>query len=99
MTSAVGDAALCKREPEHHPNAPWPLVYECHSRYKEGHTCPQSDGSHEHEWVAWPDFIPSVLGIVGPGIPVRCKTCGGRKCDMSHCRLRRHHVGDDHEPF
>lgn len=77
--------------------APWPVVWECYypapSLVKQNHTCPQCDGSHDHEWVAWHD-APEVA----PGIPVRCRTCGGRKCDMPTCRLRRHHI-EDHEEF
>lgn len=73
---------------------PWPDVMECHwparTLVEQGHTCPQCDGSHDHEWVAGPP-VPS-------GTPVRCKHCGGRKCDLSSCLLRRHHRGD-HEYF
>lgn len=77
-------------------SAAWPDVWECYwpapSLVKQGHTCRQCDGSHDHEWVAGtPD--PH-----GGGVPVRCKTCGGRKCDMPSCRLRRHH-SEDHEEF
>jgi hypothetical protein len=79
-------------------DAPWPVVWECHwpapSLVKQGHSCAQCDGSHAHVWVAWPDSPDAV----GTGIPVRCRTCGGRKCDVSTCLLRRHH-GGDHEHF
>jgi hypothetical protein len=82
---------------------PWPVVDECHSTRPE-HRCAQCDGAHEHQWVAWHDAPhpspgTSVVGrSSGPGIPVRCKTCGGRKCDVSDCMLRRHH-GGPHERF
>lgn len=79
--------------------APWPEVPECHwpavSLVAAGHTCRQCDGSHEHEWVAWPDAPAAERGH---GVPVRCRDCGGRKCDMAACRLRRHHRGD-HELY
>lgn len=94
---------------------PWPVVGECHypapSLVRQNHTCPQCDGSHDHEWVAWRDApgIRPDLGeegersrVVGkesgPGVPVRCRTCGGRKCDVNDCRARRHHAGP-HDPF
>lgn len=38
------------------------------------------------------------LSLTAPGIPVRCKVCGGRKCDVDSCLLRRHHRGE-HEYF
>lgn len=90
----------CLQTPRFHPEAPWPLVWECHSDtvLHPDHRCPQSNGSHDHQWVAWHHPIPSILGLTGPGIPVRCKVCGGRKCDLSTCMLRRHH-GGDHEHF
>ena len=73
---------------------PWPEVDECHwpapTLVAAGHTCLQCDGSHEHQWVAGP---PTPAGI-----PVRCRVCGGRKCDMAACRLRRHHQ-EDHDEF
>jgi hypothetical protein len=72
---------------------PWPLVGECHSKHLEGHLCSQCDGSHEHQWVAWPDAPNARYGL-----PVRCRICGGRKCDVAACRLRRHHL-EDHEEF
>ena len=62
--------------------APWPIVNECHSWHRDGHSCPQCDGSHVHRWVAW-DGLPGA---------VRCRRCGGRKCDMDECRLIRHHL-------
>lgn len=75
--------------------APWPVVRECHypapSLVAVGHTCPQCDGSHDHDWVGWPDAPRRVTG--GPGLAVRCRVCGGRKCDHAACRLRRHHRG------
>ena len=89
-------------------SAPWPIVGECHwpapSLVRQGHTCPQCDGSHEHEWVAWHDAPSNGAGgsvtgkSSGPGIPVRCRACGGRKCDVDNCRLRRHHR-EEHEEF
>lgn len=84
--------------------APWPIVAECHG-HRGGVTCPQCDGTHEHHWKAWKDAPTSgsgsavVGGVSGPGVPVRCTSCGGRKCDIPNCRLRRHHLGEDHEPF
>jgi len=88
--------------------APWPIVSECHypapSLAAQGHQCPQCDGSHAHHWVAWHDAPQAFTGwsvtgkVGGPGLPVRCRVCGGRKCDMSSCLLRRHH-GGDHEHF
>ena len=87
-------------DPPPPPNdAPWPIVWECHQRFKDGHRCPQSDGSHDHIWAAWENPDPAVLTVVGPGVPVRCRVCGGRKCDMPRCRLRRHHVGEPHDYF
>lgn len=87
---------------------PWPVVRECYwpapSLVKENHSCAQCDGSHDHDWVAWhgaehPFPGWSVTGKQGgPGIPVRCKVCGGRKCDHDDCLLRRHHRGP-HEQF
>lgn len=83
--------------------APWPLVMECHVG---DDNCPQCDGSHEHEWVEWKQ-APKVAGtrqtvvidkMSGPGVPVRCRVCGGRKCDLPACLLRRHH-GGSHEWF
>lgn len=92
-------------------SAPWPIVNECHwpapSLVKQNHSCPQCDGSHEHEWIAWhdaphPASDPTGSSLVGrtsgPGIPVRCRICGGRKCDIDACRLRRHHR-EEHEEF
>lgn len=75
--------------------APWPIVPECHT----GRTpCPQCDGSHDHVWVAWHNPDPTVLGYAGLAIPVRCTTCGARKCDTPACRLRRHH-GEPHDLY
>lgn len=93
-------SALCQESPALHADAPWPIVWECHSntKYHPGHSCPQSDGSHVHDWIAWHNPDPVILHVSGPGLPVRCKVCGGRKCDMPTCRLRRHH-GEDHESF
>jgi hypothetical protein len=88
--------ALCQQEPRTEQGAPWPIAWECHSDLEPDHSCPQSDGSHVHAWVAWPDAPAQVTA--GPGTPVRCKTCGGRKCDIPTCLLRRHH-GGDHEHF
>lgn len=88
------------------PTPPWPVVGECFERHEPGHSCPQHDGSHEHLFVAWreaPQTTPEggtsvVAGRSGPGLPVRCRVCGGRKCDMPSCRLIRHHP-DDHLPY
>lgn len=77
-------------------SAPWPVVDECHSSLRPNHACPQCDGSHVHVWVAWRDAPAQVTG--GAGVPVRCRTCGGRKCDQPACRLRRHHR-EEHEEF
>lgn len=77
--------------------APWPIVGECFNR-KAGHTCPQCDGQHVHVWVAWHNPDWASLGLSGPGLPVRCKTCGARKCDTNDCMLRRHH-GEPHERY
>lgn len=68
--------------------APWPVVGECYL-HRDGGDCPQCDGSHQHVWASWPgcpDWIAT-----GPGVPVRCRTCGTRKCDDSNCIQRRHH--------
>ena len=79
--------------------APWPVVGECHG-HRDGSTCLQCDGSHDHEWAAWRG-APRVEGLLGtsvvgghsgPGIPVRCRICGGRKCDVPVCVSRRHHL-------
>lgn len=80
--------------------APWPVVPECFSDHRKHHTCPQCDGSHVHDWVAWRDPDPAVLGTSthGETLPVRCRTCGARKCDRPACLLRRHHRGD-HEDY
>ena len=92
----------------HTPDAPWPIVGECYwpaqGLVDQNHTCGQCDGSHAHVWVAWHDAPGNraggsvVGGSSGPGLPVRCRVCGGRKCDTAACRLRRHHH-DDHEEF
>lgn len=74
---------------------PWPDVQECYwparGLVEQGHTCAQCDGSHDHVWVSGPE-------VPYGGVPVRCRICGGRKCDMPACRLRRHHP-EDHEEF
>lgn len=87
---------------------PFPVVNECHypapSLVAAGHSCPQCDGSHDHAWVAWKAAPGNgaggsvVGGMSGPGLAVRCRICGGRKCDLPACLLRRHH-GGDHEWF
>lgn len=83
---------------------PWPDVSECYypapSLVAAGHTCPQCDGSHDHEWVAWHDVPHGAYKRDGKprGLPVRCRVCGGRKCDRPTCPLRRHH-GGDHERY
>jgi hypothetical protein len=69
---------------------PWPVVGECHSDHLPEHSCRQCDGSHDHDWVAWREPLG---GLTGPGVPVRCRTCGARKCDRPDCLLRRHHRG------
>jgi hypothetical protein len=75
--------------------APWPIVGECHRRFEPGHSCPQHD-PHQHDWVAWLDAPAWVTS--GPGTPVRCRLCGGRKCDMDPCtRLRHDGHGHAHE--
>lgn len=76
--------------------APWPIVGECFSKHRAGHSCPQCDGSHEHVWVTW-RWAPRAIKS-GPGFPVRCRICGGRKCDQPACQLRRHHR-EEHEEF
>lgn len=78
--------------------APWPIVGECYGhRPKAGKgiepmlaaaSCRQCNGDHEHEWLAWASAPGWVAG--GPGIPVRCRVCGGRKCDAEGCDRRRH---------
>ena len=82
--------------------APWPTVGECYwpasSLVRAGHQCQQCDGSHDHQWVTWHDAPQTGVGSVvcghgGPGLPTRCTTCGGRKCDMTACWERRHHAG------
>lgn len=86
--------------------APWPIVDECHG-HKHGLGCAQCDGTHVHVWKAWkdaphPEGAPGVSvvgGTSGSGVPVRCVTCGGRKCDTPACRLRRHHFGEDHDLY
>lgn len=88
--------------PTYHP-APWPVVNECHwpalTLVKQQHTCSQCDGSHDHQWVGWHDVDSKVTRFAdGAAVPVRCRICGGRKCDMPTCFLRRHHRGD-HEEF
>lgn len=68
--------------------APWPIISECHSGYVAGHRCEQCHPTHRHKWKAWskaPRWVKS-----GPGVPVRCRVCGGRKCDYSDCSLMRH---------
>lgn len=58
-------------------SAGWPDVPECQGH--NGHaSCNQCDGSHEHQWKA-------------SGRAVRCRICGGRKCDRPACISRRHH--------
>lgn len=73
--------------------APWPVVGECFSKQKPSHACPQCDGSHVHVWVAWHHAPDAAYGV-----PVRCRICGGRKCDRPACSLRRHHA-EEHEEF
>lgn len=89
------------------PLPPWPIVGECFSDHRPGHSCPQCDGSCEHSWRAWHEapqadpYSPGTTvtaGSSGPGIPVRCRVCGARKCDASVCMLRRHHRGP-HENY
>lgn len=72
--------------------APWPIVPECHSWHRPGHSCPQCDGSHEHRWAAW--TIPTADNYrlaFTRGQAVRCRRCGARKCDVDGCVLMRHH--------
>jgi hypothetical protein len=86
------------------PVPPWPVVPECYKHTNPDETCPQCDGSHEHVWKAWLDAPKTgsgsavVGGTSGPGVPVRCTVCGGRKCDLSNCSGRRHHA-PPHTPF
>jgi len=85
--------------------APWPIVGECFSSRLPDHECPQCDETHDHQWKAWHDAPKAPGGtwsdvgdVTGPGIPVRCKVCGGRKCDRPACMRIRHH-DSDHEEF
>lgn len=82
-----------RTQSEQIPGAPWPVVSECYGevshRKDEQKSCPQCDGSHEHEWIAWHDRPDSFFGPYG--VPVRCRVCGGRKCDHANCLNRRHH--------
>lgn len=75
---------------------PWPDVQECYGghRTKSGialygnvEDCPQCDGRLNHQWVEWKE-APADYGV-----PVRCRICGARKCDLPDCQLRRHHAG------
>lgn len=70
--------------------APWPIVSECYGKatHKDGGACAQCNGSHEHVWVAWKDAPDARYGV-----PVRCRICGTRKCDLPECSARRHHIG------
>ena len=70
-----------------------PDVGECHRQYVEGHSCPQDDGSHQHEWVRC--VVTNKRGE-RTGEAYRCRICGGRKCDMD-CNERRHHLGPHHQ--
>lgn len=76
---------------------PWPDVDECRGSSRQqmlqGHSCAQCDGSHEHQWATWRAIPEGHPLSYGPGLPVRCKVCGGRKCDRDHCWERRHHSG------
>jgi len=78
---------------------PWPVVGECYGHKLPDDTCRQCDGSHGHQWMAWHEApqvgrrTSVVGGQSGPGIPVRCTDCGGRKCDAAECMERRHHRG------
>jgi len=79
--------------------APWPVVEECYGhprgqRRRDGRAgCEQCYGTHEHRWVEWLDYREQDgrFTVSGPGSPVRCETCGARKCDMPVCSLKRHH--------
>lgn len=70
--------------------APWPIVGECFSQFKEGHSCEQCEPTHVHVWKAWPKAPIGLIHISSPGIPVRCTICGARKCDFDNCDSRRH---------
>jgi ribosomal protein L32 len=73
--------------------APWPIVGECHSYWRTHHVCQQCHPTHQHRFVAWKS-APSWVAV-GPGVPVRCRECGARKCDNADCDLVRHtHVHD-----
>lgn len=71
-----------------------PDVGECYGHQRErqhGNTlasCPQCDGSHDHAWVVC--VLPE-RSYVGRAVPIRCRICGGRKCDNEGCTQRRHH--------
>jgi hypothetical protein len=67
---------------------PWPLVGECNSSHFAEHACEQCEPTHAHRWKAWPK-APEWWKS-GPGVPVRCRSCGARKCDSEDCRERRH---------
>lgn len=81
--------------------APWPVVSECRLARRlvdEDHECAQCDDSHPHRWIAWHEAPQrdgkSLVGnVLARGIAVRCTVCGGRKCDLPACLLRRHHIG------
>lgn len=68
--------------------APWPIVGECHSDHIAEHVCEQCQPTHAHEWRAWSKAPRWVAG--GPGVPIRCRRCGARKCDAPLCHRRRH---------
>lgn len=71
-----------------------PDVGECYGHQREraqGNllaSCPQCDGSHDHVWVV---CVKPERSYQGGAVPIRCRICGGRKCDNEGCTQRRHH--------
>ncbi len=87
--------------------APWPIVNECRGHlvslnatfeeiFSGRYKCPQCAGKHEHDWRSWPKA--PVWVTAGSGVPVRCRICGARKCDLDGCQERRHN-GHRHAEF
>lgn len=65
---------------------PWPEVNECYGHKNPWEACAQCNGDHDHVWRRG-------LARWSRSIPVRCRLCGARKCDMPACTERRHHRG------